>query len=317
MLSSSSSPQTHLPHPAPCRGRRPRRRLRPAGRGRPVGRRERGPPETLPRQDQPLVPSPSSSHLRNARSDTRRGRRQGGHRQGPGPRGQGQARRPATSSRTRTARSTPATSARTRTPGPRGDLVVDTTKTGKTEQVIKATPATLKVASLTPAIAASKAEKTVRCQGRRFEENGRRPGAPQAIWAANGTPTLAYETVVGELPGRRHPERAARHHRRGHRQEALRVPGHRDRHRQHPVQRPGDADDHAVGLQLHTHRRRARRPQDVQPQPRYVRHRHPVLADQRHLGQRHHVERRDRARRPLRRRRDVGLLQEHLRPQHQ
>ncbi|MFD8656362.1 M4 family metallopeptidase [Streptomyces mirabilis] len=80
-----------------------------------------------------------------------------------------------------------------------GDLVVDTTKAGKTERVIKATRATLKVASLTPAIAASTAEKqalsVAKADGSKKTDADRAPR--KVIWAANGTPTLAYETVVG------------------------------------------------------------------------------------------------------------------------
>ncbi|MER5825616.1 M4 family metallopeptidase [Streptomyces mirabilis] len=82
-----------------------------------------------------------------------------------------------------------------------GDLVVDTTKAGKTERVIKATRATLEVASLTPAIAASTAEKqalsVAKADGSKKTDADRAPR--KVIWAANGTPTLAYETVVGGL----------------------------------------------------------------------------------------------------------------------
>ncbi|MEU2738472.1 M4 family metallopeptidase [Streptomyces sp. NPDC007095] len=80
-----------------------------------------------------------------------------------------------------------------------GDLVVDTSKAGKTERVIKATRATLKVASLTPAIAASKAEKqallVAKADGSKKTDADRAPR--KVIWAADGKPTLAYETVVG------------------------------------------------------------------------------------------------------------------------
>ncbi|WP_405882580.1 M4 family metallopeptidase [Streptomyces sp. NBC_01136] len=80
-----------------------------------------------------------------------------------------------------------------------GDLVVDTTKAGKTERVIKATRATLKVASLTPTIAASKAEKQAlsiaKADGSKKTAADRAPR--KVIWAADGKPTLAYETVVG------------------------------------------------------------------------------------------------------------------------
>ncbi|WP_329364181.1 M4 family metallopeptidase [Streptomyces sp. NBC_01483] len=80
-----------------------------------------------------------------------------------------------------------------------GDLVVDTTKAGRTERVIKATRASLKVASLTPAIAASKAEKQAlslaKADGSKKTDADRAPR--KVIWAADGKPTLAYETVVG------------------------------------------------------------------------------------------------------------------------
>ncbi|MCX5092978.1 M4 family metallopeptidase [Streptomyces sp. NBC_00365] len=80
-----------------------------------------------------------------------------------------------------------------------GDLVVDTTKAGRTERVIKATRASLKVASLTPVIAASKAEKQAlslaKADGSKKTDADRAPR--KVIWAADGKPTLAYETVVG------------------------------------------------------------------------------------------------------------------------
>jgi Zn-dependent metalloprotease len=80
-----------------------------------------------------------------------------------------------------------------------GDLVVDTTKAGRTERVIKATRASLKVASLTPAISASKAEKQAlslaKADGSKKTDADRAPR--KVIWAADGKPTLAYETVVG------------------------------------------------------------------------------------------------------------------------
>ncbi|MET7436850.1 M4 family metallopeptidase [Streptomyces sp. NPDC005568] len=82
-----------------------------------------------------------------------------------------------------------------------GDLVVDTAASGKTEGVVKATKATIKVASLTPAVTASKAEKqalsAARDAGSEKTEADRAPR--KVIWAANGKPALAYETVVGGL----------------------------------------------------------------------------------------------------------------------
>ncbi|MFG2135118.1 M4 family metallopeptidase [Streptomyces sp. NPDC048751] len=80
-----------------------------------------------------------------------------------------------------------------------GDLVVKTSPAGQTEGVVKATRAQIKVASLKPAVAASKAEQ--QALGAAKAEKAKSPDVNSAprkvIWAANGTPTLAYETVVG------------------------------------------------------------------------------------------------------------------------
>ncbi|MFF7191362.1 M4 family metallopeptidase [Streptomyces sp. NPDC008222] len=80
-----------------------------------------------------------------------------------------------------------------------GDLVVDTAKSGQTQRVIKATSATIKVASLTPALTAATAEKqalsVARAEGSKKTDADRAPR--KVIWAANGTPALAYETVIG------------------------------------------------------------------------------------------------------------------------
>ncbi|MGW3495891.1 M4 family metallopeptidase [Streptomyces sp. NPDC001020] len=81
-----------------------------------------------------------------------------------------------------------------------GDMIVDTTAAGKTKQVIKSTK-TLKVASLTPAIAASKA-KTQALSAAKNEGSTKTvaDGAPRkVIWAVDGKSTLAYETVIGGL----------------------------------------------------------------------------------------------------------------------
>ncbi|MCW7944259.1 peptidase M4 [Streptomyces hygroscopicus] len=82
-----------------------------------------------------------------------------------------------------------------------GDLVVDTARSGKTERVIKATQATIKVSSLTPAVAASTAEKQAVSAARAAGSTKTgADGAPRkVIWAASGKPVLAYETVVGGL----------------------------------------------------------------------------------------------------------------------
>ncbi|QNP70086.1 M4 family metallopeptidase [Streptomyces roseirectus] len=82
-----------------------------------------------------------------------------------------------------------------------GDLVVKENAAGATQGVVKATNATVKVASLTPKIAAGAAEK--QALARASAEGAKSPDATQAprkvVWAANGTPTLAFETVVGGL----------------------------------------------------------------------------------------------------------------------
>ncbi|MGW2620436.1 M4 family metallopeptidase [Streptomyces sp. NPDC001500] len=82
-----------------------------------------------------------------------------------------------------------------------GDLVVEKAKSGATEGVTKATRATIKVASLSPAVSAEKAQK--QALGLAADAGASKPAADQAprkvIWAANGTPVLAYETVVGGL----------------------------------------------------------------------------------------------------------------------
>jgi Zn-dependent metalloprotease len=80
-----------------------------------------------------------------------------------------------------------------------GDLVVKTSKAGSTEGVVKATKATIKVASVKPTLAAAKAEKqalgAAKAEHAKGAEINRAPR--KVIWAANGKPTLAYETVVG------------------------------------------------------------------------------------------------------------------------
>ncbi|MFG3658049.1 M4 family metallopeptidase [Streptomyces sp. NPDC047706] len=82
-----------------------------------------------------------------------------------------------------------------------GDLVVATSKAGATESVTKATRATVAVPSLKPAIAGAQAERQALAAAR--AEDARSPevsGEPRkVVWAASGTPVLAYETVVGGL----------------------------------------------------------------------------------------------------------------------
>ncbi|MFJ4566484.1 M4 family metallopeptidase [Streptomyces caelestis] len=82
-----------------------------------------------------------------------------------------------------------------------GDLVVHKSKSGETKGVTRATKAALKVASLEPAVTAAKAEKQAvtlaKAAGSEKTEANSTPR--KVIWAADGKPTLAYETVVGGL----------------------------------------------------------------------------------------------------------------------
>ncbi|PPS86127.1 M4 family metallopeptidase [Streptomyces sp. MH60] len=81
-----------------------------------------------------------------------------------------------------------------------GDLVV-ASEAGKTEQVVKATAKAIKPATVTPKISAAKAESqavsAAKAAGAEQPDADRAPR--KVIWAANGTPVLAYETVVGGL----------------------------------------------------------------------------------------------------------------------
>jgi Zn-dependent metalloprotease len=80
-----------------------------------------------------------------------------------------------------------------------GDLVVSTTKAGATEAVVKATRAAIAPASLTPTVGAERAERQALAAARAEEATS--PGVNReprrVIWAADGKPALAYETVVG------------------------------------------------------------------------------------------------------------------------
>ncbi|MFI9810384.1 M4 family metallopeptidase [Streptomyces sp. NPDC052301] len=81
-----------------------------------------------------------------------------------------------------------------------GDLIVDTARTGKTMEVVKATGATLKVAGLTPAVSRAAVEKQAVQRAKAL--GGSRQAADsvrKVIWAGSGKPVLAYETVVGGL----------------------------------------------------------------------------------------------------------------------
>ncbi|MEW2293888.1 M4 family metallopeptidase [Streptomyces sp. NPDC006743] len=82
-----------------------------------------------------------------------------------------------------------------------GDLIVHTSAAGKTEGVTKATGAAIKVASLTPKVAAAKAEQQAVSLAK--DAGSAQTAADRAprkvIWAGSGKPVLAYETVVGGL----------------------------------------------------------------------------------------------------------------------
>ncbi|WP_432098806.1 M4 family metallopeptidase [Streptomyces sp. WAC 04229] len=81
-----------------------------------------------------------------------------------------------------------------------GDLVV-TSDAGKTERVVKATSKAIRPATVTPRISAGKAEQqavsVAKAAGTEEAEADRAPR--KVVWAAQGTPVLAYETVVGGL----------------------------------------------------------------------------------------------------------------------
>ncbi|GGU39376.1 M4 family metallopeptidase [Streptomyces coeruleorubidus] len=82
-----------------------------------------------------------------------------------------------------------------------GDLVVHESKSGGALGVTRATKAALEVASLKPAVPAAKAEKQAvtlaKAAGSEKTEANSTPR--KVIWAADGKPALAYETVVGGL----------------------------------------------------------------------------------------------------------------------
>ncbi|MEU3854182.1 M4 family metallopeptidase [Streptomyces sp. NPDC029554] len=82
-----------------------------------------------------------------------------------------------------------------------GDLVVHESKSGEPQGVTRATKAAIKVASLKPAVPAAKAEQqAVTLAKAAGSEQTEADAAPRkVIWAADGKPVLAYETVVGGL----------------------------------------------------------------------------------------------------------------------
>ncbi|WP_329413737.1 M4 family metallopeptidase [Streptomyces sp. NBC_00704] len=82
-----------------------------------------------------------------------------------------------------------------------GDLVVHESATGASKGVTKANPATIKVATLTAKVAPAKAEKQALTAAKAVgSESTAADQAPRkVVWAANGAPVLAFETVVGGL----------------------------------------------------------------------------------------------------------------------
>lgn len=82
-----------------------------------------------------------------------------------------------------------------------GDLVVATSEAGATEYVGKASKASLKNVSTTAAVAPAAAEKqAVALAAADGSAKTSAESAPRkVVWMAEGTPTLAYETVVGGL----------------------------------------------------------------------------------------------------------------------
>ncbi|WP_238995482.1 M4 family metallopeptidase [Streptomyces cyaneogriseus] len=82
-----------------------------------------------------------------------------------------------------------------------GDLVVETSPSGATERVVKATRAKVAVPSVKPELAAAQAER--QALGAAKAEEAKSPDVTQAprkvVWAASGSPVLAWETVVGGL----------------------------------------------------------------------------------------------------------------------
>ncbi|MEU1463559.1 M4 family metallopeptidase [Streptomyces sp. NPDC005727] len=82
-----------------------------------------------------------------------------------------------------------------------GDLIVHTAKSGRSEGVTENTKAAIEVASLTPKIATGKAESQALTAARSAgsEKTAADTAPRKVIWAAEGKPVLAYETVVGGL----------------------------------------------------------------------------------------------------------------------
>ncbi|MEU3985035.1 M4 family metallopeptidase [Streptomyces sp. NPDC026672] len=79
-----------------------------------------------------------------------------------------------------------------------GDLVVESTPSGATRNVVRATGAALDVTDLTPAVPAATAEKQAVARAKALGgTESAADGVRKVIWAASGTPVLALETVVG------------------------------------------------------------------------------------------------------------------------
>ncbi|MFJ9157131.1 M4 family metallopeptidase [Streptomyces griseoviridis] len=82
-----------------------------------------------------------------------------------------------------------------------GDLIVDTAGSGATLRVVKASNAALTGVDLTPDVTEAAAERQAVRRAQALGATGASAdAAPRAVvWAATGTPVLAYETVVGGL----------------------------------------------------------------------------------------------------------------------
>ncbi|MFJ9207870.1 M4 family metallopeptidase [Streptomyces sp. NPDC102264] len=82
-----------------------------------------------------------------------------------------------------------------------GDLIVAATKAGATQSVSKASASALKnvatAADIAPAVAEKQALSAAAADGSKKTEAERAPR--KVVWMAQGSPTLAYETVVGGL----------------------------------------------------------------------------------------------------------------------
>ncbi|MER7921422.1 MULTISPECIES: M4 family metallopeptidase [unclassified Streptomyces] len=79
-----------------------------------------------------------------------------------------------------------------------GDLVVHTSKSGRTKGVTRATKATIKVASLKPQVSTARAQKLAMAAAKSLgSAKSSADGSRKVIWAGSGKPVLAYETIVG------------------------------------------------------------------------------------------------------------------------